>query len=718
MIKHYIISENAAEKLALCANSLLAETLCDPNPAEVYSHTKESIRYICSFKDDIHSRFAILPATSLSLFDDNIEMSEVFARIFRAIKASEKFPIRLPVSWCEYHYKSLLSFFAVKSSTVYYRWIVELNAQQRALFFHELTSSEKILTLENFKTPDAPNFRPDFDEIITSNSNKCNFNSINDFKGIVDFDSIGSVAISAMKTYEEWLPLLHSRQRDVLELPQNTSVSIVGPAGSGKTLTLCLRALKEIESAEKEGRSVRVLFATHSWAMAERIDDTIIALNAGQPVNGITVYPLLQILNDILGGSMLQGLKLLGADSAEGRNLQVSYLEESLHSISEIDKEIIRMQKTSPYIDKALHGETAEKNELIENIYEEINGILLAENIMPGDRRKEDEYLSRYRGDDLPPFELRGDRCLVLLVYKKFLYRLSERQYITTDQLVSDATKILETFSWGLKRESEGYDIIVVDELQLFDAQERFSLSLLSSSLDTTTFITAEDPSQGLFSNIMPNWRNGIPSYRSERKSIRLNKSVRFTPSILQLIYKLYSAFPLNAEKLEIDEEINHNTDKPFIALESSPEAAIEKACSMVNELSGQLDPESRLAVITLNNSSDEVILKMKEKGIQNITRISGLDDVEKLTYSKRTIVVGEWQYLGGTQFTHVLIIAPEGTTAASAFSKIRELTALYVAASRASRWLGIVISGEIYPELKNAIKEGVALCPNYETPY
>ncbi|WP_421178613.1 UvrD-helicase domain-containing protein [Aeromonas enteropelogenes] len=644
-------------------------------------------------------------------------MSEVFARIFRAIKASEKFPIRLPVSWCEYHYKSLLSFFAVKDSTVYYRWIVEVNAQQRALIFHELTSSEKILTLETFKTPNTPNFRTCFDEIITSHRSKYNV-SINDFKGVVDFDSIGSVAISAMKTYEEWLPLLHSRQNDVLEIPQNTSVSIVGPAGSGKTLTLCLRALQEIKSAEKEGRSVRVLFATHSWAMAERIDDTIIALNAGQPVNGITVYPLLQILNDILGGSMLQGLKLLGADSTEGRNLQVSYLEESLHSISEIDKEIIRTQKISSYIEKALQGETAEKNELIENIYEEINGILLAENIMPGDRRKEDEYLSRSRGDDLPPFEFRGDRCLVLLIYKKFLYRLIERQYITTDQLVSDATKILETFSWGLKRESEGYDIIVVDELQLFDAQERFSLSLLSSSLDTTTFITAEDPSQGLFSNIMPNWRNGIPSYRSDRKSIRLNKSVRFTPSILQLIYKLYSAFPLNAEKLEIDEEINPNTDKPFIALEASPEAAIEKSCSIVSELSGQLDPESRLAVITLNNSLDEVILKMKNKGIQNITRISGLDDVEKLTYSKRTIVVGEWQYLGGTQFTHVLIVAPEGTTASSAFAKIRELTALYVAASRASRWLRIVISGEIHQELKSAIKDGIALCPNYEISY
>ncbi|MBL0541717.1 UvrD-helicase domain-containing protein [Aeromonas caviae] len=717
MIKYYLVSENAAEKLALCANSLLVETLCDPPPAEIYSHTKENIRYICSLKDDINSRFAILSASSLSLFNDGIEMSEVFARIFRAIKASEKFPIRLPVSWCEYHYKSLLSFFAVKDSTVYYRWIVEVNAQQRALIFHELTSSEKILTLETFKTPKTPNFRTCFDEIITSHRSEYNV-SINDFKGVVDFDSIGSVAISAMKTYEEWLPLLHSRQNDVLELPQNTSVSIVGPAGSGKTLTLCLRALQEIKSAEKEGRSVRVLFATHSWAMAERIDDTIIALNAGQPVNGITVYPLLQILNDILGGSMLQGLKLLGADSTEGRNLQVSYLEESLHSISEIDKEIIRTQKISSYIEKALQGETAEKNELIENIYEEINGILLAENIMPGDRRKEDEYLSRYRGDDLPPFEFRGDRCLVLLIYKKFLYRLIERQYITTDQLVSDATKILETFSWGLKRESEGYDIIVVDELQLFDAQERFSLSLLSSSLDTTTFITAEDPSQGLFSNIMPNWRNGIPSYRSDRKSIRLNKSVRFTPSILQLIYKLYSAFPLNAEKLEIDEEINPNTDKPFIALEASPEAAIEKSCSIVSELSGQLDPESRLAVITLNNSLDEVILKMKNKGIQNITRISGLDDVEKLTYSKRTIVVGEWQYLGGTQFTHVLIVAPEGTTASSAFAKIRELTALYVAASRASRWLRIVISGEIHQELKNAIKDGIALCPNYEISY
>jgi len=32
MIKYYLVSENAAEKLALCANSLLVETLCVPPP--------------------------------------------------------------------------------------------------------------------------------------------------------------------------------------------------------------------------------------------------------------------------------------------------------------------------------------------------------------------------------------------------------------------------------------------------------------------------------------------------------------------------------------------------------------------------------------------------------------------------------------------------------------------------------------------------------------
>lgn len=138
----------------------------------------------------------------------------------------------------------------------------------------------------------------------------------------------------------------------------------------------------------------------------------------------------------------------MGDDSTDGRRLQIGYLSESMAAVGAADRAILRAQGLSAMCDNALEKNGLARAEVVENLYEEINGILLAEGLIPGDRRKEEEYLSCIRADDLPPFPLRGDRTGPSS-FKDFLSRLREREFITTDQLVSDATKVLETFAWG-----------------------------------------------------------------------------------------------------------------------------------------------------------------------------------------------------------------------------------------------------------------------------
>jgi hypothetical protein len=87
-----------------------------------------------------------------------------------------------------------------------------------------------------------------------------------------------------------------------------------------------------------------------------------------------------------------------------------------------------------------------------------------------------------------------------------------------------------------------------------------------------------------------------------------------------------------------------------------------------------------------------------------NVSLIRSLDDVERLTYSRRSIVVGDWQFLGGTQFSHVIVANCAGYRAKSSFARIRELTALYVAASRGARALRLVMGGRLHPEIESAL--------------
>ena len=335
--------------------------------------------------------------------------------------------------------------------------------------------------------------------------------------------------------------------------------------------------------------------------------------------------------------------------------------------------------------------------------------------LIPGDRRKEEEYLSRVRADDLPPFPLRGDRAMVLLVYRDFLSRLREREFITTDQLVSDATKVLETFAWGVKRESEGFDLILIDELQLFDAQERFALALLASSPDETAFVTAEDPSQGLFSSISPAWQKDVPS-RKARRQVELTAPLRFTPGILSFVYRLYRAFPLNAHALSI-EALYSQEGRPHVVRETSAEDAVRRACEFVGSVANQLTATSRLAVISIDGSAASIASSLRKSGMSNTVEILSLDDVDKLSYARRAVVVGEWQFLGGTQFTHVIVVGAQGVAGKSTFMRVRELTALYVSCSRAAQWLCLVLAGDVHPEVSQAIEDGLLVDSNVPTP-
>lgn len=713
-ILYIAITEGAAEVLASSAENLSTPPFMANDSDEVSYREVEGHGVIWSAKDKAGCRFALLPVGELNGFPVSTNPTEVFARILRTIRSTAKFPIRLPVSWSEYHFRSLVAFFALPRTVDRVRWIVEIDDSQKSVKFLGLTTPSKPQELEKFAVPTTPNLREQVDAAVSTVSDTRR-EKASGFVDRVDFVAIGAAAISKSLTFEQWLNQLKPSQNEVLEIDPGNSIRIVGPAGSGKTLMLCLRALSQVREAERDGKPIRALFATHSWAMAERIDDTLIGLNAGQPVSSITVYPFLQILNEIVGGSILRGLRLLGDDSTDGRRLQISYLSESVAAVGATDRAILRAQGLSTMCANALEENGPSRAEVVENLYEEINGVLLAEGLIPGDRRKEDEYLSRVRPDDLPPFPLRGDRAMVLLAYRDFLSRLREREFITTDQLVSDATKVLETFAWGVKRESEGFDLILIDELQLFDAQERFALALLASSPDDTAFVTAEDPSQGLFSSISPAWQKDVPSRRA-RRQVELSAPLRFTPGILSFVYRLYLAFPLNAHALSI-EALDSQEGRPHVVRETSAEDAVRRVCEFARTVAHQLTPTSRLAVISVDGSAASIASSLRREGMSNTVEILSLDDVDKLSYARRAVVVGEWQFLGGTQFTHVIVVGAHGVAGKSTFMRVRELTALYVACSRAAQWLCLVLAGDVHPQVSQAIEDGLLVDSNAPTP-
>jgi len=705
-----VITDMAAEHLvgtSYSVEELLAPSLLD---AQLPVRTREGdTTFIASGREREDFKYAVIDADELRKLPQS-DMRHALPRIDRALKATARFPLRLPPSWGEYHAGNKVAFFALpREIKGGFRWIAEYDSGDNRLLFRRITNPGAEIQLESYSEPYPSSERNRLKELISIVSkgkkpgeDKRSTSLVETF----DFEVVGAYAISSAQTLEQWIPRLKGGQKSLIDLPTLASARVIGPAGSGKTLALCIRALMETRAANSAGRRTKILFVTHSWAMAERVDSSIQALNGHRPTSDIVVLPLIQALKLSLAETYAGSLSVLGDDSTEGRQLQLELLGDVVSSISQADIDAFARHGLSREIVNRLQDSTADKVEMLNDLCEEFNGVLLPENVVPGDRDAEEKYLMSERSDEMPPFRSRGDRMFSLFAYRGYLKSLREWGAITTDQLVNDAIRVLETFSWSVRRDVEGFDEIFVDELQLFDAQERVAITLLSRNPSSATFVTAEDPSQGVFSAVSARWRRELPA-RSQSKTVQLSTVHRFNGRILAFIRHLYLSFPLNANSVSVDPHEAPETGTVPVLHHLATGEQVEKAViEAARRLSGGLSKGERLAIITLDSSATLIADALGK--ILNVVLITSFDDVEKLTYARRAIVVGNWQFVGGTQFSRVLVSSRRIGAGTSAFARMKELISLYVAASRASDCLEIVVSGSLPSELKAASSDGV----------
>lgn len=701
-----VISDAAAEHLV--GSALSVDELLRPEQGELVRTVQGGNVFIVTGRERANFKYATVDADELrKLPAENIR--HALPRIDRALKATARMPIRFPPSWSEFHVGPKVAFFALpREFLLGFRWIAQFDSEDDRFLFRRITSVGAEIPLDAYSEPLPPSYRHAL-ELQIAAAKRLRAGQVADQSSLVqtfDFDLVGAQAISSSLRVEEWLPKLKGGQRKLAELPPLSSARVVGPAGSGKTLALCVRALIESRAARRDGRRIKILFATHSWAMTERVDRSLVTLNDHEAPADVDVMPLVQVLRQTLAESYAGSLSVLGDDSTEGRQLQTELVAEVISTIPQSDIEALKRFKLSPAISEALKAGSTHRAELVDDLCSEFTGVLLAENISPGDLAAEERYLSAERSDEMPPFKTRGDRMFALLAYRGYLSNLREWGAITTDQLVNDAIRVLETFSWSVRRDVEGYDLIFVDELQLFDAQERLAVTLLTRNPTTAAFVTAEDPSQGVFSAVSSQWRRELPA-RGGASAVQLTAVHRFNEKILAFIKFLYSSFPLNADSVPFDPYEGPPTGQvPLLQVHRTAAQVRNAVVSAARSQAAKLGKGERLAVIALDSSASAIAKELSTD--LNVVMISGHDDVEKLTYSRRATVVGNWQYMGGTQFSHVIVTSSGIGDGKTAFSRMKDLISLYVAASRASEHLEMHVSGTLPVQLEGAGQQGI----------
>jgi hypothetical protein len=240
-----------------------------------------------------------------------------------------------------------------------------------------------------------------------------------------------------------------------------------------------------------------------------------------------------------------------------------------------------------------------------------------------------------------------------------------------------------------MRKETDGYDFIFVDELQLFDSQERSALELLGRSRKGVPFITAEDPSQGVFSSLHS--KRGTVT----NQTVYLDTVHRFDKGIFDLISFIYQKFPLNTLPLKIDSAKTSASEIPKLHLVDNSADAVKAVLDITERIGKENSADARICIATLGDSDTQICDGLAARRIA-YTRLHSFDDVEQLSYSKRSVIVAPWQFIGGTQFSHVIVAAFDVAPALTAFGKRHELTSIYLSCSRATRSLDIICSGYV----------------------
>jgi hypothetical protein len=669
-------------------------------------------------------------------FGHKERMARFFERIDRTARSFRQNDVAIPQNWNKYSHKNFVTFFAAPRMYSWgksHRWIAEKLPDGGACFWRTTTSDEE-LRLEDFNAEPSllDEIRRRWQESLPSTLSLLppRAPSSDQLQLGVDLDLTGARPVTQARSYSSWLRLLTDEQRRVVEYQNGGALKIRGRAGSGKTLTLELRALAELYRAADEDRTAKLLFLTHSWAMQEQVESSLNELDErGIWQASIDVMPL-PFLQELIQGRLPSVALLLGDDSLAGKKRQLDLIADSIDSVIESTASTYRGkvgELVGLAIDDLPHG--AARLTLAWQLMREFAEVIDAHRLKPGIDSL-NRYVSLPRESWMILLDKKADREFAFTVYRLYVHRLVEEGQMTTDQAVDDFRAYLEGYTWNIRRSTEGYDLIIVDEYHLFNDTERYLLHLLTSDPDRyPSLVLATDPAQspfalltGLHSGELARLASGRTGMDSTN-SVELSIMHRFTRNIHSFVGHIYGRLP-NLVELGSDWIYNFESissqdldgEKPGVGF-YKPDEVIEHAIKLATELNKQMGQDERVAILGVTiNDFIELNRNIESSSYsKNFVAMNSREDVSQIGYARRAIVLTSAEYAAGLQFNTVVIVSlvnpEEGYRSASATRAA--VSQLYLAATRSVKQLFCVSTSadtEVSNVLRSAVESGVAI--------
>jgi hypothetical protein len=535
-------------------------------------------------------------------------------------------------------------------------------------------------------------------------------------KRSVTLDGTLPARIRALSTDDWYKSRLTDRQRQFVDHPLTSSVRLVGAAGTGKTLALVVKCVRELKKARNEGVKARFLFLTHATKSALDIENQVLAMEPelgieflGSDVPELVVTTLYALANRQMRYD-LDSLTPVSLDGHDGRAFQADLLNVVIQAFRQGDWVVYKRACSEPFSAYMEAEETSmERRFFLWEVLNEFACVLDAEGVRSGTARRE-QYLTERRKSWMMSLATKEEREVLLALYDSFRAQLREMRAIGGDQMVTDFLNHLDSFRWEATRRDEGFDALFVDELHLFNRQERLVFRhLLRSPEASPTIFMAYDAKQSprdtflqlpsLEAKQLDFWRD---AKLGKVEKIELVDVFRYTPQIAKVLALVDESFPGQ----DLDEDwptysgISRLEDgpMPIACTLRSTVATYTITFQRAQQLQKDLGKSGRVAVLCASNELFKRYLDFKELR-NSFLAVTSREEAAGVADSVRRFVFSMPEFVAGHQFDTVLLIdvnrneVPEGPYAAAALRKFA--SQVYLGASRAERVLEVYASEE-----------------------
>jgi hypothetical protein len=680
----------------------------------ISTHEIEGIAYSLSDQAAIETPLIIIKLTGgklFDIFDTEQKKLEALTRTLKAAVLIFDHGGRLPTYWRPFSGGEYLTFQSNNRSSgenkriaVYRRlgdqnYAYAFDVTQRQSDYDHLMPDFKLLEKVFKNYPDALDLPKSVDRARQLST------------GVFELDEDVRTVVLESRLEIVYNTHLTSEQRRFVDCPAEQAIRLKGAAGTGKTLAMVVKLLREAAQRMEKGFGYRLLYLTHNVSASDSVKSYSEAIDDRGVINNQSDEHLVRI--DTLFGLAaeqltfeLEGVSPVSYDGYEGKKLQL-YLVESIVDRYRRSRWITKRGKVSEEF--ASRFETPRDGVdfqlLCWDILNEIACVLDADGVRDSHTRRE-RYLRQRRSNMVMKLDGAEDRGVILDIYDLYRKELLEQNMISVDQLVADYLGFLDSYRWELRRKKQGYDVIFVDEYHLFNSLEKsvFPSLIRDSACPLPPIIMALDPRQSPRYTFLDFGTDdadfGRATTRAQAKiEFRFNDIFRYTPEILSLLHYVNQSFP--AEDLG-DEWLGSD------AASRAPSGPKPEAIEALNR-EQQYDKAIHLAKNHLRRGSkgrDVAILVMTFEAFETVSKagkyaddvfvIDGRDALNKLRYAGRRVILSMPEFVAGAQFDHVIVTdvneREENEDRKRAMIKRRFVSNLYLAVSRARR--GVIVLG------------------------